>query len=87
MHVAFSAKAGFPKQEARIAALEAEAENLQRELGENEDADNIVKKHIKLLHQYNESKDAAQILIGKLALLKEMTVTQVHADLDLPTGD
>ncbi|KAK0433961.1 DNA repair protein [Armillaria borealis] len=83
MHVAFSAK----KQEARIAALEAEVENLQRELGENEDADSIVKRHIKLLHQYNESKDAAQILIGKLALLKEVTVTQVHADLDLPTGD
>ncbi|KAK0481450.1 DNA repair protein [Armillaria novae-zelandiae] len=83
MHVAFSAK----KQEARIAALEAEVENLQQELGENEDADSIVKRHIKLLHQYNESKDAAQILIGKLALLKEVTVTQVHADLDLPTGD
>ncbi|PBK76526.1 hypothetical protein ARMSODRAFT_229611 [Armillaria solidipes] len=83
MHVAFSAK----KQEARIAALEAEVDNLQRELGENEDADSIVKRHIKLLHQYNESKDAAQILIGKLALLKEVTVTQVHADLDLPTGD
>ncbi|PBL00302.1 hypothetical protein ARMGADRAFT_1006521, partial [Armillaria gallica] len=82
MHVAFSAK----KQEARIAALEAEVENLQRELGENEDADSIVKRHIKLLHQYNESKDAAQILIGKLALLKEVTVTQVHADLDLPIG-
>ncbi|KAK0500777.1 DNA repair protein [Armillaria luteobubalina] len=83
MHVAFSVK----KQEARIAALEAEVENLQRELGENEDADSLVKRHIKLLHQYNESKDAAQILIGKLALLKEVTVTQIHADLDLPTGD
>ncbi|KAK0233891.1 hypothetical protein IW262DRAFT_119128 [Armillaria fumosa] len=58
MHVAFSAK----KQEARIAALEAEVENLQRELGENEDADSVVKRHIKLLHQYNESKDAAQVL-------------------------
>ncbi|KAK0466240.1 DNA repair protein [Desarmillaria tabescens] len=83
MHVAFSAK----KQEARITALEAEVENLKRELGENEDADSIVKRHIKLLHQYNESKDAAQILIGKLALLKEVTITQIHVDLDLPTGD
>ncbi|KAG7452064.1 uncharacterized protein BT62DRAFT_999805 [Guyanagaster necrorhizus] len=61
MHVAFSIK----KQEARIAALETEVEHLQTELGENEDAEKIVKRHIKLLHQYNESKDAAQILIGK----------------------
>jgi hypothetical protein len=25
------------------------------------DADTIVKKHIKLLHEYNEAKDAAQV--------------------------
>lgn len=28
---------------------------------EGEDADQIVSKHIKLLHQYNEAKDAAQV--------------------------
>ena len=28
---------------------------------EKEDADKIVKTHIKLLHEYNEAKDAAQV--------------------------
>jgi hypothetical protein len=28
---------------------------------EHEDADAIVKKHIKLLHRYNEAKDATQV--------------------------
>ncbi|KAF7347289.1 hypothetical protein MVEN_01484200 [Mycena venus] len=75
------------KQEARMAALQAEVASLEKELGEHEDADAIVKKHIKLLHRYNEAKDATQILIGKLATLKETTVRQIHDDLDLRDGD
>ncbi|KIK54571.1 hypothetical protein GYMLUDRAFT_177065, partial [Collybiopsis luxurians FD-317 M1] len=52
-----------------------------------EEAEKIVKRHIKLLHQYNEAKDAAQILIGRLAGLRETTVTQIHKDMELPMGD
>ncbi|KAF8507863.1 hypothetical protein JB92DRAFT_2956662 [Gautieria morchelliformis] len=33
---------------------------LQSELGEHEDAEKIVNDHIKLLHRYNEAKDATQ---------------------------
>ncbi|KAJ7157233.1 DNA repair protein [Mycena filopes] len=83
MHAPISAK----KQEARVAALQAEVESLQKELGAHEDADAIVKKHIKLLHRYNEAKDATQILIGKLATLKETTVRQIHDDLELRDSD
>ncbi|KAJ7605037.1 DNA repair protein [Mycena polygramma] len=83
MHAPISAK----KQEARLAALQAEVESLEKELGEHEDADAIVKKHIKLLHRYNEAKDATQTLIGKLATLKETTVRQIHDDLDLRDSD
>ncbi|KAE9398306.1 hypothetical protein BT96DRAFT_994929 [Gymnopus androsaceus JB14] len=63
--------------------------NCQHELGTGPDADaeKIVNRHIKLLHRYNEAKDAAQILIGRLANLKETTVRQIHMDLDLPQGD
>ncbi|EED80840.1 predicted protein [Postia placenta Mad-698-R] len=61
MHASTSAK----KQEARIAALQEEIEDLQKTLGEGEDAAKIVSRHITLLHQYNEAKDAAQILIGR----------------------
>ncbi|KAJ3741695.1 DNA repair protein [Lentinula boryana] len=74
-------------QEARISELQAEVERLQAELGQDEDAEKIVHNHIKLLHQYNEAKDAAQILIGRLANLRETTVRQIHKDLELPIGD
>ncbi|KAF8240842.1 hypothetical protein L208DRAFT_1383807 [Tricholoma matsutake] len=56
MHATTSIK----KQEARIAALRAEIDGLQAELGEDVDAEQVVKRHIKLLHQYNEAKDATQ---------------------------
>ncbi|KAJ7292687.1 Swi5-domain-containing protein [Mycena rebaudengoi] len=75
------------KQEARAAALQAEIDALQQELGEDQDAEAIAKKHIKLLHKYNEAKDATQILIGRLATLKETTVRQIHDDLDLKDSD
>ncbi|KAF5351367.1 hypothetical protein D9758_008050 [Tetrapyrgos nigripes] len=83
MHARISAS----KQQARVAALQEEVESLQRELGEKEDAEKIVQRHIKLLHQYNEAKDAAQVLIGRLAALKGSTVRQIHKDLELPERD
>ncbi|KAF8634904.1 hypothetical protein AX15_000652 [Amanita polypyramis BW_CC] len=82
MHATISAK----KQEARLAALQAEIEALQKELGDD-DPELIVKRHINLLHRYNETKDAAQILIGRLANIKQTTVRQIHNDLDLKDGD
>jgi len=75
------------KREERLAALQTETEELQRILGEHEDAEKIVSKHIKLLHKYNEAKDAAQILIGRLAAIKQTTVRQIHIDMDLELVD
>ena len=53
---------------------------------EGENADEIVSKHIKLLHRYNEAKDAAQILIGKVNYLgtkaqprKKICILYMHA--------
>ncbi|KII94256.1 hypothetical protein PLICRDRAFT_171915 [Plicaturopsis crispa FD-325 SS-3] len=83
MHAATSAK----KQEARVAALEAEVAELQKTLGEGQDAEKIASTHIKLLHRYNEAKDATQILIGRLATLKGSTVKQIHLDLELSGDD
>ncbi|KAG5715896.1 hypothetical protein E4T56_gene20149 [Termitomyces sp. T112] len=83
MHATISAKA----QEARLATLEAEVKDLQEKLGAHEDAEKIVQRHIKLLHQYNEAKDATQILIGRLAVLKGTTIRQIHEDLGLDGSD
>lgn len=57
------------------------------------DPDALVAHHIKLLHTYNEIKDGAQALIGKVrgwaehltqyAVMTRSTVTAVHNDLGL----
>ncbi|KAA1477254.1 hypothetical protein DENSPDRAFT_884940 [Dentipellis sp. KUC8613] len=83
MHVYVSAK----RQEARIAELQAEVQKLEVQLGEGEDADKIVSRHIRLLHRYNEAKDAAQILMGKLAGHKQTTIRQVHEDFGMEDED
>ncbi|KAI5121842.1 hypothetical protein M0805_003275 [Coniferiporia weirii] len=73
-------------EDARLATLQAEIDRLQKTIGE-EDAEQVVNKHIKLLHDYNEAKDAAQLIIGKLAVHKEMTVKQLHDDYGLSADD
>ncbi|KAH9854449.1 DNA repair protein [Lenzites betulinus] len=83
MHARTSSKA----QQARIEALQAEVNELQSVLGEGENAEQIVSRHIKSLHQYNEAKDAAQILIGRLAAYRHTTIRQVHSDFGLTDDD
>ncbi|KAH9035927.1 DNA repair protein [Lactarius pseudohatsudake] len=80
------ARTSVKEREARILELESEIAELQKELGPGEDAQQVVSRHIKLLHRYNEAKDAAQIIIGKLAAHKQTTIRQIHEDYGL-TGD
>ncbi|KAF8346927.1 hypothetical protein F5887DRAFT_882354 [Amanita rubescens] len=111
MHATISAKVhtllskvkiltSLQKQEERIAALQAEIETLQRELGEGVDAEAIVKRQINLLHRYNEAKDATQVRVHivhpahtsttfawQLATIKQTTVRQIHNDMDLKDTD
>ncbi|KZP10112.1 hypothetical protein FIBSPDRAFT_1051509 [Athelia psychrophila] len=74
-------------QAVHIASLEASVAELQTQLGEGVDAEKIVARHIRLLHTYNEAKDAAQVLIGRLAALRGTTVRGVHEELGLGLGD
>ncbi|KAJ7819896.1 hypothetical protein B0H14DRAFT_2834845 [Mycena olivaceomarginata] len=79
MHVSVQLRIGSPisscvlAEEARINVLEVEAASLEKELEQHEEADVIMKKHIKLLDKYNESKD-----VTRLATLRETTVRQIH---------
>ncbi|KAN0141025.1 hypothetical protein V8E53_001469 [Lactarius tabidus] len=86
MHARTSAK----EREVRILDLESEIAELQKELGPGKDAQQIVARHIKLLHRYNEAKDAAQslrmIAYMQLAAHKQTTIRQIHEDYGL-TGD
>ncbi|PVU91346.1 hypothetical protein BB559_004177 [Furculomyces boomerangus] len=52
-----------------------------------EKAREMVDKHIGDLHTYNEIKDAAQLLIGKLAELERKTAKEIHQELELPTDE
>ncbi|KAF9011283.1 hypothetical protein BDQ17DRAFT_1233460, partial [Cyathus striatus] len=68
-----------------------------------EDAEKIVKNHIKLLHQYNEAKDATQVcprvsfgtiphlynlqILIGRAILTETTIRKIHEDLGLTADD
>ncbi|KIJ53943.1 hypothetical protein M422DRAFT_24941 [Sphaerobolus stellatus SS14] len=72
---------------ARAAALEEEIMKLHGELGEAEDAEKIVNNHIKRLHRYNEAKDATQLLIGKLAAIRQATVKELHEEYGLTKDD
>ncbi|KAL6307825.1 hypothetical protein BKA93DRAFT_726838, partial [Sparassis latifolia] len=74
-------------KEARIGALQAEIQDLQHELGEGINAEEIVKRHIKLLHQYNEAKDAAQVTSLQLAEHRQTTIRQIHVEYDLADDD
>ncbi|KAI6120901.1 hypothetical protein EDD16DRAFT_1478062, partial [Pisolithus croceorrhizus] len=66
-----------------VEQLQAEINALQARLGEDEKAETIVSNHIKLLHRYNEAKDATQVWTGPLASLKGTTVRQIYIDMDL----
>ncbi|KIM48707.1 hypothetical protein M413DRAFT_437885 [Hebeloma cylindrosporum] len=83
MHAAISKK----NQQERAISLQLEIDRLQAQLGPNEDPEKIVKRHIELLHKYNEAKDATQILIGRLANIKQTTIRQIHEEYDLKDDD
>ncbi|QRV97449.1 hypothetical protein RhiJN_25468 [Ceratobasidium sp. AG-Ba] len=77
-------KRGDPSQE--VQDLQKEIEMLQKLLGD-EDPVEIERQHIKLLHTYNESKDAAQVILGKLASIKQTTLAKIHEEYNLPLHD
>ncbi|KDN37208.1 Swi5-domain-containing protein [Tilletiaria anomala UBC 951] len=71
------------EKEVAVEALQAQAEQLEEQLG-GRDAEQIVKEHIRLLHEYNEVKDATQILLGRLAHIEGVTIKAMHQRYDLP---
>ncbi|GAA5908025.1 hypothetical protein JCM6882_000203 [Rhodosporidiobolus microsporus] len=66
--------------------LRAEVEELERGLG-GADPDEIVKRHIHLLHLYNERKDATNLLISRLATLEQVPAREIHARVGIEADD
>ncbi|KAG8980903.1 hypothetical protein FRB94_010167 [Tulasnella sp. JGI-2019a] len=67
-------------------ALQAETDALEKTL-QGEDPQKVILHHIKLLHEYNEIKDMAQVIIGRLASLKGTSIKQLHEDYGLLKDD
>lgn len=63
------------------AMLDTEIEALKNEGFKVEE----LQGHIAALHCYNETKDAAQMVLGKLAEMEGITCAEVHKQYDLPT--
>ncbi|NWU10381.1 SWI5 protein, partial [Cephalopterus ornatus] len=87
----------FRPNGASEAALRCEVEELKRKdlaldqeiaqlLSEGYSLEEL-EKHISLLHEYNEIKDAGQMLLGKLAVIRGVTTKQLYPEYDLELSD
>lgn len=47
----------------------------------------FIDEYIDLLHKYNDAKDFGQFLLGKLALIKQCTVSSLYQQFGLETTD
>ncbi|XP_035197835.1 DNA repair protein SWI5 homolog [Oxyura jamaicensis] len=78
-------------------ALHHEIEELrQRELALDQEIAQLMsegyrleelEEHIALLHEYNDIKDAGQMLLGKLAVIRGVTTKQLYPEYDLELSD
>lgn len=46
-----------------------------------------LQSHIEALHRYNETKDAAQLVMGRLAELEGVTIKEIHEKYGVPVTD
>ncbi|KAJ5539117.1 hypothetical protein N7513_007449 [Penicillium frequentans] len=75
-----------------IAQLEFELSQLEKEVAENKaelrnDPTETVQRHVRLLHEYNDIKDAAQGLMGLIADAKGVRVAEIHKEYGVDEKD
>ncbi|XP_071495773.1 DNA repair protein SWI5 homolog [Diadema antillarum] len=69
--------------QARLSELDEEITRLQNEGCKEEE----LQLHIKKMHEYNELKDMAQMLLGRIASLEGVTTRQLHEEMGIHDGD
>ena len=77
-----SLRADIARLKEQIRANEAEIEELSQEYSEDE-----LQQYIEHLHEYNEIKDAGQLLLGKLAEVQGTTVSELYRQFGLSLDD
>lgn len=61
-------------------SLDVELEKLKKKKKEKDEI-------MKALHQYNDIKDATQVVLGRLAIIEGVTVAEIHRNYDLHDSD
>ena len=76
--------------ESKVSERELELERENRQLQETLnmiDHTQMYKEYIDLLHDYNELKDVVQALLGRLAVMRNMTTRELYPEFDLDPKD
>jgi len=71
--------------EAEIAATKAKLEAITKEL--KYPAAATVRKHIRLLHEYNDIRDVGQGLLGMIADQRSVRISDVYGDFGVDVND
>ncbi|PVU91923.1 hypothetical protein BB561_004121 [Smittium simulii] len=72
--------------ESQLAASSATLGLLAQRVGDN-DPHSTVSTYISQMHKYNETKDAAQIVFGRLAVLNNTTLKDIHSQYSVDSED
>lgn len=67
--------------------MKVEEENLKQRLKTLQHAAGERTKVMKALHEYNDIKDATQVVLGQLATFHNVTVLKMHEKYDLHDAD
>ncbi|KAI9228191.1 MAG: Swi5-domain-containing protein [Piptocephalis tieghemiana] len=79
---------GLTRLEAQVKEAEEKVHALTQELSMSSEAlQQAVRHHVQDLHIYNETKDIAQMLMGKCADMDGMTLREVHVHFGLEDED
>ncbi|KAJ5765624.1 Swi5-domain-containing protein [Penicillium odoratum] len=75
-----------------VAQLQSQLCELEKEVADDKaklrnDPATTVQRHVRLLHEYNEIKDAAQGLMGLIADAKGVRVAEIHQEFGVDEKD
>ncbi|BFZ61167.1 hypothetical protein YB2330_002226 [Saitoella coloradoensis] len=73
--------------EARLSELKKQQAEVLSTLADAENPERTVSRHIQLLHDYNEIRDVAMGLIGKIAEHEQVRVKDVMGRFGIGEGD
>lgn len=71
----------------RLLATEKELDDELAKLKAELDAGPSIKETMNDLHEYNDIKDATQVVLGAMATMHGVTIASLHQDYDVPLNE